>query len=72
MMDVNKILALKEFEDSAQATEVLVLISKLLECPAMQTWAKITDTNFNTNTFEKLTEVNQVYDEFFEEMDSAC
>ncbi|MNN76826.1 hypothetical protein D3C81_1932390 [compost metagenome] len=51
---------------------MLVLISKLLECPAMQTWAKITDTNFNTNTFEKLTEVNQVYDEFFEEMDSAC
>lgn len=71
-MDVNKILALKEFEDSAQATEVLVLISQLLECPAVQAWAKITDTNFNTNTFEKLAEVNQVYDEFFEEMDSAC
>lgn len=71
-METKLILRLKKFEDSTQATEVVDRLSRLLECPALVEWAKSTDANFNTKAFEKLCEASQAFDDFMEELDSAC
>lgn len=71
-MDIKQLLALKKFEDSVQATEFMADVLALLECPAIVEWAKSTDTNFGTSTFDKLCESHQAFDDFYEEMENAC
>lgn len=72
MKTIKELLAMKEFEDSVEATEFMANMLALLECPAIVAWAKATDSNFATNTFDKLCESHQAFDDFYEEMENAC
>lgn len=72
MKTIQEMLAITKFEDAAQANEFMSAIANLLESPALIEWAKVTDTNFETNTHEKLVEANQAFDDFYNEILEAC
>lgn len=72
MKTIKEMLELTKFEDAAQANEFMSTISNLLENPALLEWAKATDTNFATNTHDKLCEAYQAFDDFYNEVLDAC
>ena len=46
-------------------------INDMLSSPVLYKWAKITDTNFDTNTQDKLQKLNDAFSVFMAEMDKA-
>lgn len=72
MKTIKEMLELTKFEDAAQANEFMSIISNLLENPALVEWAKATDTNYEANTYGKLCEAYQAFDDFYNEVLDAC
>lgn len=64
-ISLQELLALKEFEDSVQAEAYMILLGKLLEHPALLSWAKDTDENFAAGTLAVLEATNQIFDDFY-------
>ena len=60
-----------EFEDSLEATEFMEKLQEMLDDPRLKKWAKVTDSNFGTQTAGSLWLVRLAYDNFINSMSEA-
>jgi len=69
--NIEKVAKVKEFDDSATATDFMYGIGHLLKSKPLMGWAKITDENYSVRTVGKLKTAIAAYDAFLEEIERA-